>query len=301
MGNNKVYRNRSEIFDLIGERSGYKFSNSVFNDDEYTKTVVNVIQSASDEKISYNEDGFTLLHLAIQEGEPEFVKELLMRGLSVNICAENGGYPLDFAVSHSKGREHMTRIISMLLEAGADLDKKSKKYTPREMIKMFEDEELYCFLSKEEQEELVNKQENILFFDDNDNMLVKSKFEEEDYYNFVTTNNLTLDKIYIEFFKKYNGYITSKSIKCANGFEPNITSVLSFSEVKKVFAKTRLDKKLKDNYLPIACLDGENHFVYIRVKGKDKGKIFIYLSNVRYLNLIADNLSEFFLLLNIGM
>lgn len=299
MKNNKVYLNRSEIFELIGGRVRHKFSNSGFNDYEYTKEVVTAIQSASNEDILYNENGYTLLHLAVQEGELEFVKALVKRGLSVNSGDDNECYPLDLAISYSNTKEQMIDIISILLQAGADLDKKSKNYTPREMIKMFNDERLYCFLSKEEQEELINKQEDIPVLENNN--VVKSEFNEEDYYDFVTTNNFVLDKIYLEFLKKYNGCTSSTKIKCANGFNPYITLVFSFDEVKRAFVKTRLDKKLKDGYLPIACINDGNDYVFIKVKGKDKGKISIYLPNVRYVVLVADNLLDFFSLLNIDI
>lgn len=260
MTSRKTYPQRPAVFRAISGRSMAKLDFG-YNEAQYTKDTLNLIQKASENDISYNEDGYTLLHLAVQEGEKEFVKALLNRGINVHSVTEKGGTPLSLAIGLSK-KEGTIEIITILLNAGADLDLKSGNYTPREMIKMFNKPELYQFLAEDDEQHQIEKA--VLDFSWLDeHILVKSVFAEEDYNRFVSENNLILDPEYLNFLKKYNGYKPVKKIKCLNGFETYISLIFPFADVKRVFKDTQKIKNLKDIYLPIANAGGENNYIYI--------------------------------------
>ena len=69
-------------------------------------------------------DGFTLLHLACFFGHVACVKLLIERGSEVNIAAKNESrvYPI-----HSAAACNSSKIVIMLLEAGAKADAKQQK------------------------------------------------------------------------------------------------------------------------------------------------------------------------------
>lgn len=134
---NKVWRNRSELFDLISgrarESNNAKFNQVEFNDSEYTKIVVKRIQETED--LSYNEDGFTLLHLAVQEIEYDFVSALLAEGVNVNAITVHGVTPLHKALM-SYSRDGMKEIVQLLLDKGANYETGFGNKSAKDFAKM---------------------------------------------------------------------------------------------------------------------------------------------------------------------
>ena len=94
--------------------------------------------------------GFTYLHFAAQFEDPVIVKALLENGANANSETLMGASPLQFAVVRCKNYDlkRSYETIKLLLEAGADPDKKSNDgYTVRELSKDLdvpEIEELVC-------------------------------------------------------------------------------------------------------------------------------------------------------------
>lgn len=134
---NKVWRNRPELFDLISgrarESSNAKFNQIEFNDSEYTKIVVEKIHEAED--LLYNEDGFTFLHLAVQNIEYDFVSALLARGINVNAITIHGLTPLHKAfMSYSK--DGMKEIVKLLLDKSADYETSFGNKSAKDFAKM---------------------------------------------------------------------------------------------------------------------------------------------------------------------
>ncbi len=87
-----------------------------------TTRAINMIKNAD---IDFNESdigGYTYLHFAAQNEQPEIVKALLEKGAKVDQITRNGGTPLWIAVSEAKCHpiEHTTEVIRILLDAGAD-------------------------------------------------------------------------------------------------------------------------------------------------------------------------------------
>ena len=113
--------NRPEIFELINGRRFHffdaKYKNMKFDDAQYTQTVLDKIEHSND--LSYQENGFTLLHLAVQEYEYDFVKALLEKKIDVNASTKYGITPLHTAISRYKG-EISDKIIRILLKHGAN-------------------------------------------------------------------------------------------------------------------------------------------------------------------------------------
>jgi ankyrin repeat protein len=113
---------RPELFELISGRSRHSYyakigKESAFDDNAYTQMVVEKIEQSSD--LTYNEDGFTYLHLAVQDREPVFVQALLDKGLDVNAKTSKGISPLHMALSNYKLGD-MDMVVKILLETGAE-------------------------------------------------------------------------------------------------------------------------------------------------------------------------------------
>ncbi|MDE7200703.1 MAG: hypothetical protein K2O91_02100 [Lachnospiraceae bacterium] len=82
--------------------------------------------------------GFTYLHFAAQFENPVIVKALLENGANANAETFLGASSLQFAVIRCKNYalERSYEVIKLLLEAGADPDKKSRDgYTVRDLTK----------------------------------------------------------------------------------------------------------------------------------------------------------------------
>ena len=94
--------------------------------------------------------GFTYLHFAAQFENPIIVKALLENGANANAETLLGASSLQFAVARCKNYapERSYEVIKLLLEAGADPDKKSRDgYSVRDLAKVtgrLEIEELVC-------------------------------------------------------------------------------------------------------------------------------------------------------------
>lgn len=87
-----------------------------------TTRAMNMIKNAD---IDFNEPdigGYTYLHFAAQNEQPEIVKALLEKGAKVDRATRNGGTSLWIAVSEAKCHpiEHVMKVIKLLLDAGAD-------------------------------------------------------------------------------------------------------------------------------------------------------------------------------------
>ncbi|MEE9615202.1 MAG: ankyrin repeat domain-containing protein [Thermodesulfobacteriota bacterium] len=65
---------------------------------------------------------FSLLHLAAQSRNPEVARELLRRGVLVDVEDSNGETPL----FHAAGPEGVRTLVEVFIEAGADVNKKNK-------------------------------------------------------------------------------------------------------------------------------------------------------------------------------
>lgn len=120
---NKIRKARPELFDLLNGRNRSAFDAKIkgqpFDDRTYTDMVIEQIESSSE--LSYHENGFTLLHLAVQEKEIPFVLALLNNGLDVNAKTEHGMTPLQKAASGYKEGEDPS-LISLLIENGAEIN-----------------------------------------------------------------------------------------------------------------------------------------------------------------------------------
>lgn len=94
--------------------------------------------------------GFTYLHFAAQFEDPVIVKALLENGANANAETLMGASALQFAVVRCKNYDpkRSYEVIRLLLEAGADPDKKSRDgFSVRDLAKDFdipEIEELVC-------------------------------------------------------------------------------------------------------------------------------------------------------------
>ncbi len=91
-------------------------------------------------------DGDTYLHIAIMNYDLEITKLLVEAGVENDCCNKHENAPLISAVSQTDPR--MYEIAKYLITQGADLDLKAGKYTARELIHMFEDEELMGFIKE---------------------------------------------------------------------------------------------------------------------------------------------------------
>ena len=94
--------------------------------------------------------GFTYLHFATQFEDPVIVKALLEYGANPNSETLMGASSLQFAVARAKNYtlDRSYEVIKLLLEAGADPDKKSRDgYSVRDLathLNIPEIEDLVC-------------------------------------------------------------------------------------------------------------------------------------------------------------
>ncbi len=82
----------------------------------------------------------TYLHVAVKHLDYDISEILVKMGAKIDCIDNNGNTPLMYALGQA-GNEAI-RIAKLLIEEGADLDLKAGKYSARELIIMFEDEEL---------------------------------------------------------------------------------------------------------------------------------------------------------------
>lgn len=82
----------------------------------------------------------TYLHVAVKHLDYDISEILVKMGAKIDCIDNNGNTPLMYALGQA-GNEAI-RIAKLLIEKGADLDLKAGKYSARELIIMFEDEEL---------------------------------------------------------------------------------------------------------------------------------------------------------------
>ena len=67
-----------------------------------------------------NDRGYTAFHLAIENNDAKAVNILIKAGVNVNICTEDGLYPIHIASIHG-----FQSIIEALVEAGADVNQQT--------------------------------------------------------------------------------------------------------------------------------------------------------------------------------
>ncbi len=93
-----------------------------------------------------DKDGSTYLHVAVINYDYEITKLLVELGAEINCIDNSGNTPLEYAVG--KADEKSRKIAKYLIDKGADLDLKTGKYSAREMIVMFEDDELIEYIKE---------------------------------------------------------------------------------------------------------------------------------------------------------
>lgn len=115
-------KNRPEILQFITKRKFYSFDATQvkkvpFDDAAYTSMVLEKIAESND--LNYHENGWTLLHSAVNGQEYDFVSALIEQGLDVNARTDKGVTPLHLALSVYGGEED-DPLIEILLAHGAD-------------------------------------------------------------------------------------------------------------------------------------------------------------------------------------
>ena len=89
---------------------------------EYLDIAELLLQNSSSDIIDMKDTyGNSPLHMAIENDCVESVQLLLKYGCDVNICNNHGVTPL-IAVCAKKTSEHAGEIVSLLINAGANLD-----------------------------------------------------------------------------------------------------------------------------------------------------------------------------------
>jgi len=89
-------------------------------------------------------DNKTYLHVAVINFDVEITKLLIEAGAEIDCIDNNMNTPLMYAVGQKNSR--LCEIAKYLIKKGADLDLKLRKYSTRELIQMFEDDELLQFI-----------------------------------------------------------------------------------------------------------------------------------------------------------
>ena len=91
-----------------------------------------------------DDKGLTYLHAATIGYRTGAAEVLLKKGADPNCIDSYGNTPLSYAVG--KKHPNTVKMVQLLLDYGADLDLKLGEQSVREIIEMFQDEELMHFL-----------------------------------------------------------------------------------------------------------------------------------------------------------
>lgn len=89
----------------------------------------------------------TYLHVAVINYDIKITKLLVEAGAEIDCMDNNMNTPLIYAISEKDSR--LFEIAKYLIKKGADLDLKAGEYSARELIQMFEDDELIEFIKEE--------------------------------------------------------------------------------------------------------------------------------------------------------
>lgn len=82
-----------------------------------------------------DKNGQTILHYCALYNQSELAKHALQKGAALSIQDVHGNQPLWTAVFNDKGRNDRIEIITMYLNAGADIDHKNKAgKSPKDII-----------------------------------------------------------------------------------------------------------------------------------------------------------------------
>lgn len=93
-----------------------------------------------------DENKMTYLHVAVINYDYEITKLLVELGAEIDCIDNNENTPLMYAVGEAGEESH--KIAKYLIDKGANLDLKAGKYSARELIVMFEDEELMEYIKE---------------------------------------------------------------------------------------------------------------------------------------------------------
>ena len=124
---------------------------------------------------------------------------------------------------------------------------------------------------------------------------------------FISEHKFVFPETYISFLKKYNGVEADKklyfSFISGTKADVSVPLVLPFGEAVKEFEVLRGHAKVKENYFPIARTASAYMGIMLKVKGRNKGKIFFFDGIRQTVDMIADydGIDDFFKALDISV
>ena len=109
---------------------------------------------------------------------------------------------------------------------------------------------------------------------------------------FVSEHKFVFPETYISFLKKYNGLESNKklyfSFVSGTKVDVIVPLVLPFGQAVKEFVVLREHPKVKENYFPIAETTSAYMSIMLKVKGRNKGRIYFFDGIRHMVDMIAD-------------
>jgi hypothetical protein len=124
---------------------------------------------------------------------------------------------------------------------------------------------------------------------------------------FISEHKFVFPDAYISFLKKYNGLETDKKLYFRfvsdTKVDVIVPLVLPFGQAVKEFEVLRGHPKVKENYFPVAETTSAYMTIMLKVKGRNKGKIYFFDGIRHMIDMIADyeDIKDFFGALEISI
>ena len=131
------------------------------------------------------------------------------------------------------------------------------------------------------------------------------EFNEEEFKLFAEKNKFVFPETYVNFLKKYNGIEIDKHLSFKNSHGSEISTivplVIPFKQAMPYFERLQEHKKARNNYWPIALKPTEYGCFLLKVKGLNKGKIYMFDGIMNEITIAFENIETFFNLLDINI
>lgn len=124
---------------------------------------------------------------------------------------------------------------------------------------------------------------------------------------FASEHKFVFPETYISFLKKYNGLESDKRLNFnfVSGTKADVIVplVLPFGQAVEEFEVLRGHPKVKENYFPIAETPSAYMSIMLKVKGRNKGRIYFFDGIRQMVDMIADyeDIGDFFSALDISI
>lgn len=140
-----------------------------------------------------------------------------------------------------------------------------------------------CYLNNDSKEQFIKEEQ---------------PFCESEFNEFISANKFLIPEIYIKFLRKYNGLEIDRKLSYTNSSGAEITMiipiVLPFNQAIYYFKRLQEHKRTKSNFFPVALTSSSFHIFLLKVKGINKGKVYLFDGIMNDVSKSFNSIDEFF-------